>query len=257
MCAGHWPGYSMGGLAMGNEYLALDSAYIVATIDRLSQRIQERFPESGLSRVVVQVYDVGLKAKNEAARMRRPIWWVRSVYILLLIGLVGLGILAVDSLRVVQLSTEGASLLDYLQAIESVINEVIFLFAGIYFLAQLESRIKRKQMLAALHELRSLAHVVDMHQLTKDPDRFRPGVVPTASSPVRAMTQFELSRYLDYSSEMLSLIGKIAALYAQDFDDPSVLAAVNEIESLTTGLSRKIWQKLMIVYSSPFFLEKG
>jgi len=108
-------------------------------------------------------------------------------------------------------------------------------------------------MLAALHELRSLAHVVDMHQLTKDPDRFRPDVVLTASSPARQMSQFELSRYLDYCSEMLSLIGKIAALYAQDFDDPSVLAAVNEIESLTTGLSRKIWQKLMIVYSSPTF----
>jgi hypothetical protein len=36
-----------------------------------------------------------------------------------------------------------------------------------------------------------------------------------------------------------------------------VLAAVNEIESLTTGLSRKIWQKLMIVYSSPLFMGKG
>ena len=27
------------------------------------------------------------------------------------------------------------------------------------------------------------------------------------------------------------------------------LAAVNEVEELTTGLSRKIWQKLMILYA--------
>ena len=61
------------------------------------------------------------------------------------------------------------------------------------------------------------------------------------------MTDFELSRYLNYCSEMLSLIGKVAALYVQRFDDPVALSAVNEMEDLTTGLSRKIWQKIMIL----------
>jgi hypothetical protein len=46
---------------------------------------------------------------------------------------------------------------------------------------------------------------------------------------------------------MLSLIGKLAALYVQKFDDPVALAAVNDVEQLTTGLSRKIWQKIMIL----------
>jgi len=241
---------------MGSEYHALDALRIVGTTEKLALRIKERFPTSGLAQVAVQVLGVAVKAKEDAARTHRPIWWVRLIYLLLALAFVGLGVLALYSLRTVQLSAEGASILDYLQAVEALINEVIFLGAAIFFLAQWENRIARQQMLAALHELRSLAHVVDMHQLTKDPDRFRPGVVLTASSPVRGMTQFELSRYLDYCSEMLSLIGKIAALYAQDSDDPSVLAAVNEIESLTTGLSRKIWQKLMIVYSSPFFTGK-
>ena len=53
--------------------------------------------------------------------------------------------------------------------------------------------------------------------------------------------------YLDYCSEMLSLIGKLAAQYVQKFDDPVVLAAVNEVEAPTTGLSGKIWQKIMIL----------
>ena len=65
------------------------------------------------------------------------------------------------------------------------------------------------------------------------------------------MSRFELSRYLDYCSEMLSLTGKVAALYIQDFDDEVALAAVNEVEDLTTGLSRKIWQKLMILLTQP------
>ena len=64
------------------------------------------------------------------------------------------------------------------------------------------------------------------------------------------MSRFELSRYLDYCSEALSLTGKLAALYIQDSSDGVALQAVNEIEDLTTGLSRKIWQKLMILYST-------
>ena len=42
-------------------------------------------------------------------------------------------------------------------------------------------------------------------------------------------------------------MSKIAALYVQDFDDTMVLQAVNEIESLTNGLSRKIWPKITIL----------
>ncbi len=48
---------------------------------------------------------------------------------------------------------------------------------------------------------------------------------------------------------MLSLTGKLAALYVQNFDDSVALASVNEVESLTTGLSPKIRQKIMILHS--------
>jgi hypothetical protein len=103
--------------------------------------------------------------------------------------------------------------------------------------------------LQALHELRAIAHIIDMHQLTKDPERMLARSQSTASSPQPNMTAFELSRYLDYCSEMLSLTGKIAALYIQHFDDAVAIAAANEIEALTTGLSNKIWQKLNILHS--------
>ena len=64
------------------------------------------------------------------------------------------------------------------------------------------------------------------------------------------MTAGELSNYLDYCSEMLAIISKLAALYVQDLDDPQVLGAVNDIQGLTTGLSSKIWQKIVIVNSA-------
>lgn len=46
---------------------------------------------------------------------------------------------------------------------------------------------------------------------------------------------------------LLALCGKVAALYVQDFDDGPSVAAVNEIEDLTTSLSEKIWQKIGIL----------
>ena len=61
------------------------------------------------------------------------------------------------------------------------------------------------------------------------------------------MSGAELARYFDYCSEMLSLIGKVAALYVQGFSDPVALQAVDDIENMTTALSRKIWQKIMIL----------
>ena len=84
-----------------------------------------------------------------------------------------------------------------------------------------------------------------MHQLTKDPESY---FAPQQNPPVkRAMTAFELNRYLDYCSESLALISKIAALYVQGFQDPVLLDAVDDMEDLTAGFSRKIWQKLTIL----------
>ncbi|MCA9061208.1 MAG: hypothetical protein KDA85_21995, partial [Planctomycetaceae bacterium] len=125
---------------------------------------------------------------------------------------------------------------------------IVLMGAAIFFLLTLESRIKRHRVLKALYELRSVSHVIDMHQLTKDPSRVvAASAHPTRSSPERTLTPFLLARYLDYCSEMLSLIGKLASLYAQSNPDEVVLQAVNDIETLTNGLSRKIWQKITML----------
>jgi hypothetical protein len=110
-----------------------------------------------------------------------------------------------------------------------------------------DDRIKRRRALRELHFFRSIAHVIDMHQLTKDPSAILGGVEPTPNSPRRTMTRYELTRYLDYCSELQSLTGKLAALYAQNMPDPVVINAVNDIEDLTANFSRKVWQKITIL----------
>ena len=136
---------------------------------------------------------------------------------------------------------------NFIQAIDAGISSIVYIGAAILFLISWETRIKRSRALKAIHELRAMAHIVDMHQLTKDPERAFQIGQHTASSPRHPLTPFQLSRYLDYCSEALSLISKIAALYVQGFQDSVVLDAVDDMEDLTIGLSRKVWQKITLI----------
>jgi uncharacterized membrane protein YtjA (UPF0391 family) len=208
--------------------------------------VENRFPDSGLSRVCRELDSIARRTAQTTAWIARPILTVR-VSVVLLVGLILAGLAATAvSLRP---SLGPLSLTELVQTLESGVNDVVFVAVAVFFLVTLETRIKRRRALRAIHELRSIAHVIDMHQLTKDPERVLPPPEKESARPQGQMSRFDLARYLDYCSEALSLTGKLAALYIQGFDDPVALSAVNEVEDLTTGLSRKIWQKLMIVYA--------
>jgi len=229
-------------------YRQLDPAQIIETARTLSNRITDRFPASGLSRVSLELLEVARESHASIERMSRPYWPLR---LLALSGLVLLLAIVVTAVFTVPLRGATGRWFDFAQGIEAVVNEVVFLAIAVFFLFTLESRRRRSLALGAIHELRSIAHIVDMHQLTKDPDTVMAPEHATPSSPERrSMTRFELSRYLDYCSELLSITSKLAALHAQHVQDPVVLDAVNGIQTLTHGLSGKIWQKIMILDSS-------
>jgi hypothetical protein len=137
--------------------------------------------------------------------------------------------------------------LQSVQGIEASINTVILAVLGLLALIRTEERIKRKRVFRQLHGLRSLIHVIDMHQLTKDPAALSINFKPTSHSPARITNAADLARYLDYCSEMLSITGKIAALFAQSVNDAVVIDGVNDIENLASNLSRKIWQKITLI----------
>jgi len=228
-----------------SSYRELDPARILTELDTLARRIEERFPGSGLGALSRDLSGIAVAQGARLAALRRPNWPIRVAAALataaVLVGLVA----ALANLR---LTTGVDRFLDLVAGVESAINDVVFIAIAVFFLFTLEGRVKRRRALASLHELRSIAHIVDMHQLTKDPEQvLSPDMPRTTSSPIRSMSRFELARYLDYCSELLSHTGKLASLYAQYLPDPVVLTAVNEVENLTVGLSRKIWQKIMIL----------
>ena len=229
-----------------DEIFILRDDHIIATVATLRRRIEERFPGSGLSSLCQRLLDVSQRAAKRADWIGRPIQSIRILGYMLSIALAGiLGGLIYFALR--EIDTRQHGVFDWIQGLESGLNDIIFIAIAIVFLVSLERRIKRRRAIAAVHELRAIAHIIDMHQLTKNPERGARQWSQTRNSPKRTMTPFELNRYLDYCSEMLSLTGKIAALYVQHFDDADAVAAVSEVEQLTTGLSRKIWQKIMIL----------
>lgn len=228
------------------RFTNLRSEAILKTIDKLEQRIAERFPESGLLGVCQEFRHLAGRSEDLARRLQTPIWPVRLATITLATLLVGLVMWALGQL-VQNFHFDTSGVFHLVQTAESAINELIFLGLALFFLISFEARIKRRSALQALHRLRSIAHVVDMHQLTKDPAHLHAKIANTESSPKRNLSRHQLMRYLDYCSEMLALNAKVAALFAQNTDDPVVLNSVNDLELLVQGLSAKIWQKIMIL----------
>lgn len=227
--------------------LELDPDRIVETIRALRQRIEERFPGSGLGRVCATLETIGNRTKGRLDWVARPNLWLRLgtwlMALLLLAGFAAAGVALLQAVRESGIQDP----LALVEAVESAIQEMVFVGIGLVFLLTVENRVKRRRALGFIRELRALAHIVDMHQLTKDPHRLTVLSPDTPSSPERRLSQRQLGRYLDYCSEMLSLASKVSALYADRYDDPVVLQAVDEVEALTTGLARKIWQKIMVL----------
>ena len=225
----------------------LETERIIATVAALRDRIGERFPGSGLVRVAEQLLRIAEITAARMAWVQRPLVWLRVAAWAVALALVAVIYGLVLRVRP---SAGGIGLSEFLQGLEAGLNDVVLIGAAVWFLLTVEGRIKRRRALGFLRELRALAHIVDMHQLTKDPGTLVQEGPSTASSPRRTMTRYELSRYLDYCSEMLALNSKLAALYAQNLDDPVVLAAVDEVETLTGGLSGKVWHKLVVLNQS-------
>lgn len=225
-------------------FRTLNAAYIIATLEMLQRRIVERFPAASLAKVCAELIVVAGESRARTARIARPDYGLRIATGAVLIGGLALLVLGAASLEV---KREGTNVYGILQGIESGFNIVLLMGAAVFFLVTLETRIKRRVAMDGLHELRSIVHVIDMHQLTKDPTALTAAARTTESSPPRKIGAYDLGRYLDYCSEMLSLIAKVAALYAQSSKDPVVVEAVSDIGQIATNLSSKIWQKITLV----------
>ena len=225
----------------------LQAEPVAQTVARLQERIEARFPARGLSQVAATLHGLVGEVADDASAHRHRIRTTRLVSralaALIAVGTVVVLALAVRSAR----GDAGPDGLDWLPLLETTINDLVFAAIAVFFLYTVPERLQRGSILKLLHRLRSLAHIIDMHQLTKDPERLRSSFVPTSVSVEVDLDRDQMERYLDYCSELLSLVGKTAALCAEESRDSVVLDTVSTIETLTTGMSRKIWQKISVL----------
>lgn len=227
--------------------IMLESKRVIATIERLAWRIQDRFPTSELYEVCQHLHGISQRTERTADRIARPVWALRMVIVLLSVAF----LLAVATILINYETEEHVTLFGLVQAVDAGANVLILIALGAAFLWSIETRIKRSRAVRAISELRDIAHVIDMKQLTKDPDMaVSPGRF-TAHSPERTLDAFALGRYLDYCTEMLSLTSKLGYLYVENFHDTEVTKAATELENLCSGLAGRIGQKIVILQTQP------
>ena len=161
----------------------LEAEPVLDTVRRLEERIAARFPERGLRRVAGELVELTADVGRDAAGIQGRIRMVR------MLSRVGVAIVLAATVTAVVLAArtavdEGAGEgLDWLFLLESSINDLAYAAIALYFLYTVPERVQRGHTLELLHRLRSLAHIIDMHQLTKDPERLNPAFQQTAASP--------------------------------------------------------------------------
>ncbi|MBL8931108.1 MAG: hypothetical protein JNL54_13370 [Kineosporiaceae bacterium] len=232
-----------------NSFDRLRADAVHATVERLERRIAARFPDRGLREVAAQLGRLAAESADVASAIQGRVRTIRALARVLSAIIVA----ATAALLVVAFAdAEGlrnGQAFQWVPLVESTINDLVFAAAALFFLHAWPQRLERGHLLGLLHRLRSLAHIIDMHQLTKDPERLRPDFETTAATVEADLDRAHMEYYLDYCSELLSLVGKVAALCAEKSQDPLVLNTVSDLEDLTNGMARKIWQKISLLPS--------
>src|SRR5258706_10841331 len=140
--------------------VALEPSKLQAAIRQVEARIGEAFPGSGLAGLAASLAAIAADAVARSARIRAANWRLRLVSTALLGSmalLIGLAILHArpppEEIEAFQLA----------QGIDALLSAIVLCGAAVAFVVTLEVRAKRKKALEALHELRVLAHVIDLH----------------------------------------------------------------------------------------------
>lgn len=237
----------MANTSPAGDQIQLAAEHVGATVAQLERRIDARFGERGLTKAARDLGQLVVLVQSETEqsreRLRRTTLTARAVG-LVIVGatlvalIVGLRSAVIDGLE---------RTVDWVPLVESVVNDLVFAAIAVVFLWAFPERLERRTLLQLLHRLRSLAHVIDMHQLSKDPEQVSATYTPTAQSVRHGLDADQLHHYLGYCSEMLSLTAKTAALCGEHTADGVVLETVSYIETLTTELSNKIWQKISLL----------
>jgi hypothetical protein len=190
-------------------------------VAQLERRIDARFGERGLTKAARDLGHLVVLVQSEAGqsrdRLRRTTLAARTAGVTIVAATLFVLILSLRSAVIDGLARTA----NWVPLVESIVNDLVFAAIAMVFLWAFPERLERRALLRLLHRLRSLAHVIDMHQLSKDPEQASRTYTPTAESVRHGLDADQLHHYLSYCSEMLSLTAKTAALCGEHSADGS------------------------------------
>ncbi len=225
------------------SYHKLSFDKIKLTLNTLSNRISARFPESSLLTLSKELTTTLDKIKNTIEILKKPDIKARIFFYcfcLILVVFFAFGIIKLcDSIK------NENEVNAYIQSMEAMMNTFLLIGGAIYFMYKYEERKKEKIILRKIKDLRIYIHVIDMHQMSKDPLSI--SSLSTQYSNKEMLTDYEMNRYLNYCCELLAITSKMAVLFANENTTERVSEAVHEIEMLSATLNRKIWQKIALI----------
>lgn len=208
----------------------LDAGKIIDTAKNLVEDINVRLSGTNLAALAEELVKLAVATEERARRARRPFVAIRMISGLVIsLVLVGLWYLA----RHIHAKWEFDTINNVFDALNTGFNLLILLAGGLWFCITIEARIKRREALGFIEELREFAHVIDVTQLYYTPDLYRSRHGSRSANPAIDET------YLLYSTQMLAVIGNLAPLYTRGATGDSILRAASEVEMLAIAISTK------------------
>jgi hypothetical protein len=213
----------------------LDPSRIVGTADNLARRVGEKFPESNLAGLAVELAGIARVTDERTRRARSPNHVIRvACVVAILVSLLGLLFLV----RHIHARWEFGTITEVLEAADGGVNILIVLAGGLWFMITFEARVKRKQALAFIGELLEFVQLIDVTQLYHTPEFYT-----SEHSPGGAAPRFDDNTYLLFCTEMLAVIGNLAPLYNRGNMDDSVWRAASDVVMLANSIEGRLLSK--------------
>jgi hypothetical protein len=208
----------------------LDADKIVETANNLADDINQRLPGTQLAILARELAAFALATEERGRKARRPFLAIRA-----LSGVaIGLVLLALWFLgRHIHAKWEFSTINNVFDAINTGFNLLLLLAGALWFLLTLEARLKRKEALKFIEELREFAHVIDATQLYYTRELY--GSRTHAESSKSAIDE----KYLLYCTQMLGVISNLAPLYTRGATGDSILRAASEVQMLALAIITK------------------
>jgi hypothetical protein len=212
----------------------LDPGRVIATARRIRDDVSERMPGSPLAGLAGDLAELAQAAEERRVRAAQPILAIRALSSLAIAaGVVALWYLE----RHIHTRWEFATITDVFESMQAGFSLLVLLAGALWTCITLESRIKRREALAYIEELRDFIHVIDVTQLANTTNLHRPAGPSTPAGLAVEET------FLLFCTQMLAVIGNLAPILTRGATGDSILRAAAEVQMLAIAVTTKHFSK--------------